>query len=507
MHDNLNPHWEAVVLPLDKLCDGDHDQPFYITFYDWEEDQHHQFMGHVTTTVSQILASAGKEAEPSPKRGLRRRKKSKKVPAFTLEVDGQNYGTIYVKDAQVVEQAKHQSRGLQQPRSVEFFETSKVRVMKGGKQVNYSAEEIQKEMLGIEVPLSTETESTTTTSTDTATTQNRTKGTVNEQAKDDGSEVPGIEATESGNFEVALDEQPDVTATTAGVAIPATTTQTEAVNEGTDNDGTDDLPFVDAVEEMSAVPPVDEKPEQTQEQIDPPTKVLTKPEPSNEPHTTSRTLERKMDPLPVPKQTNHMKEDTPAESTPVATTTRSVVTPALDSKPVTTLQEGQSADRGLDFTMSAAPVKETERTNDVDEHAAGSTNGVVTKSDEALTSVEKDTASAPTDTTRGGLDFSSLAAKVTTPSDVPTATDNEPSTNTAATTKTAAKSVPVENTSRSVFDFGGAFGGAANDERSEKQRRKDFAKSANQALMVMTMVGATAVFAVAALGKKASNRM
>ena len=60
-------------------------------------------------------------------------------------VDGIDYGTIDVTDATIVQQDVSDSSS----RSIDFIETSRVKVMKGGKQVAYSAQEIQKEMLGI----------------------------------------------------------------------------------------------------------------------------------------------------------------------------------------------------------------------------------------------------------------------------------------------------------------------------------------------------------------------
>ena len=149
IQDNLNPEWPSLVLPLKKLCENDLDKAFHMTFYDWEEDQHHQFMGHITTTVSDILekaAAASQQGSRMTRLTLRRNKPEKK--GYQLTVDNIDYGTIVVEDAQVVQR---DAASLDSSRSVEFAETSKVRVMKGGKQVNYSAEEIQKEMLGIEV--------------------------------------------------------------------------------------------------------------------------------------------------------------------------------------------------------------------------------------------------------------------------------------------------------------------------------------------------------------------
>ena len=162
IHDNLNPDWPTLAIPLDFLLLGNtHDpdnQQFFITFYDWEEDGHHQFMGHVATTVQELLQHA-----PPPHSDNNNKKRhgflrssgrtKKQEPAFQLQVDGIHYGSIFVDEARVVSQKEQQQQ--QQPsthadRSMnDFIDITNVKVMKDGKQVQYTHEEIfQQEIMG-----------------------------------------------------------------------------------------------------------------------------------------------------------------------------------------------------------------------------------------------------------------------------------------------------------------------------------------------------------------------
>ena len=151
--DDLNPKWPAVLLPIDQLCEGDYDKAIHITLYDFEEDQHHQYMGNITTTVNELLDYAAieqpKKARKGPLLSFRRKKKKITGIGYKLAVDKVDYGTIIVADAQFVKQKSTPSLS----RAMSFVKTDKVKVLRDGKQINYNARDLQTEFIGIENPV------------------------------------------------------------------------------------------------------------------------------------------------------------------------------------------------------------------------------------------------------------------------------------------------------------------------------------------------------------------
>ena len=151
--DDLNPKWPAVLLPIDQLCEGDYDKAIHITLYDFEEDQNHQYMGNITTTVNELLDYAAieqpKKARKGPLLSFRRKKKKITGIGYKLAVDKVDYGTIIVADAQFVKQKSTPSLS----RAMSFVKTDKVKVLRDGKQINYNARDLQTEFIGIENPV------------------------------------------------------------------------------------------------------------------------------------------------------------------------------------------------------------------------------------------------------------------------------------------------------------------------------------------------------------------
>lgn len=52
--NTLNPHWKPFVVPLQKLCNGDHDRPLMIECFDWNKRSAHEIIGRVQTTLRQL---------------------------------------------------------------------------------------------------------------------------------------------------------------------------------------------------------------------------------------------------------------------------------------------------------------------------------------------------------------------------------------------------------------------------------------------------------------------
>lgn len=56
---NLSPKWTQTKILMSKLCNGDIERPLKITIYDHESSGKHAFMGEVSTSVRELLASNG----------------------------------------------------------------------------------------------------------------------------------------------------------------------------------------------------------------------------------------------------------------------------------------------------------------------------------------------------------------------------------------------------------------------------------------------------------------
>eukprot|EP00934_Nitzschia_sp_Nitz4_P005879 Nitzschia sp. Nitz4//scaffold331_size19140//14440//16370//NITZ4_008735-RA/size19140-augustus-gene-0.17-mRNA-1//-1//CDS//3329548185//5869//frame0 len=62
--DSLNPTWMESRLPLQLLCNDDHDNPLKITIWDYEKHSSSDLMGFVESTVSELVGKAKEHTVP-----------------------------------------------------------------------------------------------------------------------------------------------------------------------------------------------------------------------------------------------------------------------------------------------------------------------------------------------------------------------------------------------------------------------------------------------------------
>ncbi|CAJ1930913.1 unnamed protein product [Cylindrotheca closterium] len=81
--NNLNPDWKEVDIPVEKLCNGDKEQPIQISVYDWEKNGKHQSMGKCQTSTNGLLAAVQQQN------------------SFDLIRKGKSYGKVLVTRAEI----------------------------------------------------------------------------------------------------------------------------------------------------------------------------------------------------------------------------------------------------------------------------------------------------------------------------------------------------------------------------------------------------------------------
>ena len=91
--NETNPEWETAGLYLDELCENDHDKPFRISLFDWDEGGDHKPMGFFETTVTEVL-------QASKVNDLRDEEGGDSL-SFKLEQDGKQFGEIVVVSAEL----------------------------------------------------------------------------------------------------------------------------------------------------------------------------------------------------------------------------------------------------------------------------------------------------------------------------------------------------------------------------------------------------------------------
>ena len=64
--DDLSPTFKAVKLQVQKICNGDYLRPIKIELWDWDKDGKHDTLGHVETSLSQLIEGVGKPAGRIP---------------------------------------------------------------------------------------------------------------------------------------------------------------------------------------------------------------------------------------------------------------------------------------------------------------------------------------------------------------------------------------------------------------------------------------------------------
>jgi len=90
INNTLNPCWRSVRVPIDRLCDNNHDAPILLSVYDYEKDGKHQFIGSVETTVTilRILAadthSSSRKLISDDSRGLHIKGRDKHVSGLLV---------------------------------------------------------------------------------------------------------------------------------------------------------------------------------------------------------------------------------------------------------------------------------------------------------------------------------------------------------------------------------------------------------------------------------------
>ncbi|KAF0979633.1 hypothetical protein FDP41_001301 [Naegleria fowleri] len=52
--NNLNPNWKNFEITMQKLCNGDENNPIKISVFDWDKNSDPDLIGHVTTSLSQL---------------------------------------------------------------------------------------------------------------------------------------------------------------------------------------------------------------------------------------------------------------------------------------------------------------------------------------------------------------------------------------------------------------------------------------------------------------------
>ena len=122
--DSLNPIWPGIPISIKKLCKNDPDKAVYLTFYDFQADGRHQYMGAISTTVNQLLQSAGSGSL-----------------SFALGVDGVQYGKIFVGSAEIIKKDPVEIKADEEKK--EFIDTNNaVIVKKDGELVELKPDQI-----------------------------------------------------------------------------------------------------------------------------------------------------------------------------------------------------------------------------------------------------------------------------------------------------------------------------------------------------------------------------
>ena len=57
--NNLDPEWPVCDIPVKLLCNGNFDLPLTLEVFDQENDQKHETMGSVETSVNKLLEASG----------------------------------------------------------------------------------------------------------------------------------------------------------------------------------------------------------------------------------------------------------------------------------------------------------------------------------------------------------------------------------------------------------------------------------------------------------------
>uniref|UniRef100_A0A6U1NWK4 Uncharacterized protein n=1 Tax=Cyclophora tenuis TaxID=216820 RepID=A0A6U1NWK4_CYCTE len=109
--------WRIIKVDLDQLCRQDLDEVFFLTFFDWEQNGRHRFIGRFATTVNQLMANETKSTNDISK-------------SFPLRVEDVDYGRIYVNVATIFE-------GRPSMKS-EYLDTNHLSVLMKGKRVEFS---------------------------------------------------------------------------------------------------------------------------------------------------------------------------------------------------------------------------------------------------------------------------------------------------------------------------------------------------------------------------------
>mmetsp|Transcript_12511 Transcript_12511/g.29865 ORF Transcript_12511/g.29865 Transcript_12511/m.29865 type:complete len:906 (+) Transcript_12511:110-2827(+) len=81
--NNLNPNWKGIDIPVEKLCNGDKEQPLQISVYDWEKSGKHQTMGKCQTSTNGLLTAGQQQT------------------TFDLVRKGKSYGKVMVTRAEI----------------------------------------------------------------------------------------------------------------------------------------------------------------------------------------------------------------------------------------------------------------------------------------------------------------------------------------------------------------------------------------------------------------------
>ncbi|MEO0337558.1 MAG: EF-hand domain-containing protein, partial [Pseudomonadota bacterium] len=98
--NTLKPKWPLIRADLNALVDGKLGEPFTITFFDWEKDGQHQYMGQLTVTASELIEKAQGNLGIRGRSRMSFRKKDAE-PSFQLVVNGENYGSVFVVRAEI----------------------------------------------------------------------------------------------------------------------------------------------------------------------------------------------------------------------------------------------------------------------------------------------------------------------------------------------------------------------------------------------------------------------
>ncbi|CAG0885995.1 unnamed protein product [Darwinula stevensoni] len=76
MSNTLNPKWRPFSLPVQKLCNGDHNRTIKVECFDWDRDGTHDLIGETTTTLKQL--AEGPNSSKNRYELINPRKRSKK---------------------------------------------------------------------------------------------------------------------------------------------------------------------------------------------------------------------------------------------------------------------------------------------------------------------------------------------------------------------------------------------------------------------------------------------